>query len=95
MKKIILWSIVAMLFTVPASAKYYHTTHPVCDEREMMVALDRATVDGRAVITTVTCEHSTSSWQDQTTSEYVYDDEYDYAPIVVDACDLCCNDCCE
>ena len=57
MKKFILLSLVASLFSTVAIADMYRETVNSCDESEMRAALDRATRDNRAVITIVECDN--------------------------------------
>jgi len=57
MKKFVLFSLVASLFSTVAIADMYRETVDNCDEMEMRAALDRATRDNRAVITIVECEN--------------------------------------
>lgn len=57
MKKFVLFSLVASLFSTVAIADMYRETVNNCDEAEMRAALDRATRDNRAVITIVECEN--------------------------------------
>lgn len=57
MKKFILLSLVASLFSSVAMADMYRESVNSCDEGEMRAALDRATKNGRAVITIVECDN--------------------------------------
>ena len=57
MKKFVLLSLVASLFSTVAMADMYRETVNSCDEGEMRAALDRATRDNRAVITIVECDN--------------------------------------
>ena len=57
MKKFILLSLVASLFSSVAMADMYRESVNSCDEGEMRAALDRATRNGRAVITIVECDN--------------------------------------
>ena len=57
MKKFILLSLVASLFSTVAMADMYRESVDSCDEGEMRAALDRATRNGRAVITIVECDN--------------------------------------
>jgi len=56
MKKIVLLSLVAALFSNVASADIYKESVSNCDKYAMRNALDRATNEKRAVITIVECE---------------------------------------
>lgn len=55
MKKFVLFSLIAALFSNVAMADMYRESIDTCDEAEMRAALDRATRDNRAVITIVEC----------------------------------------
>lgn len=57
MKKFVLFSLVASLFSTVAVADMYRESVNTCDEAEMRAALDRATRDNRAVITIVECDN--------------------------------------
>ena len=57
MKKIVLLSLVAALFSNVASADIYKESVSNCDKYAMRNALDRATNEKRAVITIVECEN--------------------------------------
>lgn len=57
MKKFVLFSLIASLFSTVAIADMYRETVDTCDEMEMRAALDRATRDNRAVITIVECDN--------------------------------------
>ena len=57
MKKFVLFSLVASLFSTVAVADMYRESVNNCDEAEMRAALDRATRDNRAVITIVECDN--------------------------------------
>ena len=57
MKKFVLFSLIASLFSTVAIADMYRETVDGCDEAEMRAALDRATRENRAVITIVECEN--------------------------------------
>ena len=57
MKKIILFSLVASLFSTVTMADMYYESINDCDAGEMRAALDRATADKRAVITIVECDN--------------------------------------
>lgn len=57
MKKFVLLSLFASVFSTVAIADVYRETINTCDEGEMRAALDRATRDKRAVITIVECEN--------------------------------------
>ena len=57
MKKFVLLSLIASMFSTIANADVYRETVNTCDEHEMRAALDRATMDKRAVITIVECEN--------------------------------------
>ena len=57
MKKFVLLSLIASLFSTVAVADMYRESVTDCDEAEMRAALDRATRENRAVITIVECEN--------------------------------------
>ena len=57
MKKIVLLSLVASLFSTVAIADIYREDINTCDEYEMRAALDKATATNRAVITIVECDN--------------------------------------
>jgi hypothetical protein len=57
MKKFVLLSLVASMFSTVAMADMYRESVDNCDEAEMRAALDRATRENRAVITIVECEN--------------------------------------
>ena len=57
MKKFVLFSLIAALFSGVAMADVYRESIDTCDEAEMRAALDRATRDNRAVITVVECDN--------------------------------------
>ena len=57
MKKFVLFSLIASLFSTVAIADMYRESVNDCDETEMRAALDRATRDNRAVITIVECDN--------------------------------------
>lgn len=57
MKKFVLFSLIAALFSNVAVADVYRESIDTCDEAEMRAALDRATRDNRAVITVVECDN--------------------------------------
>lgn len=57
MKKFVLFSLIASLFSTVAVADMYRESVNNCDEAEMRAALDRATRDNRAVITIVECDN--------------------------------------
>ena len=57
MKKFMLLSLVASLFSTVAMADMYRETVNSCDEGEMRAALDRATRANRTVITIVECDN--------------------------------------
>lgn len=57
MKKFVLFSLIASLFSTVAIADMYRESIDTCDEAEMRAALDRATRDNRAVITIVECDN--------------------------------------
>ena len=57
MKKIVLLSLVAILFANTAVADIYQESVNNCDEAEMRAALDRAAATNRAVITIVECDN--------------------------------------
>ena len=56
MKKFVLFSLVASLFSTVAMADMYYESMNDCDPAEMRAALDRATRENRAVITIVECD---------------------------------------
>jgi hypothetical protein len=57
MKKFVLLSLIASLFSTAAVADMYRESIDTCDEAEMRAALDRATRENRAVITIVECDN--------------------------------------
>ncbi len=57
MKKFVLLSLVASLFSTVAVADIYRESVNTCDEHEMRAALDRAAAEKRAVITIVECDN--------------------------------------
>lgn len=57
MKKIVMFSLIAGLFSNVALSDAYIEKVNNCDESEMRAALDRATADKRAVITVVECDN--------------------------------------
>jgi hypothetical protein len=57
MKKFVLFSLIASLFSTVAVADMYRESIDTCDEAEMRAALDRATRENRAVITIVECDN--------------------------------------
>lgn len=57
MKKFVLFSLIASLFSTVAIADMYRETVDNCDEMEMRAALDRASAQNRAVITIVECDN--------------------------------------
>lgn len=57
MKKFVLLSLIAAMFSVNANADVYRESIDTCDEGEMRAALDRATRENRAVITIVECDN--------------------------------------
>ena len=57
MKKFVLLSLFAAMFSSVAVADVYRESVNDCDEAEMRAALDRATADNRAVITIVECDN--------------------------------------
>ena len=57
MKKFVLLSLIASMFSTVAMADMYRESVDNCDEAEMRAALDRATRENRAVITIVECEN--------------------------------------
>ena len=57
MKKFVLFSLIAGMFSSAALADVYQETVKTCDEAQMRAALDRATVEHRAVITIIECEN--------------------------------------
>lgn len=57
MKKIVMFSLIAGLFSNVALSDAYIEKVNNCDESEMRAALDRATADKRAVITIVECDN--------------------------------------
>jgi len=57
MKKFILFSLVASMFSTVAIADMYRESVNDCDPGEMRAALDRATSNNRAVITIVECDN--------------------------------------
>lgn len=56
MKRFVLFSLIAALFSFSANADVYRESINTCDEGEMRAALDRATQNKRAVITVVECD---------------------------------------
>ena len=57
MKKIVLFSLIASMFSTVAMADMYIESVNDCDEAEMRAALDRATREHRAVVTVVECDN--------------------------------------
>ena len=57
MKKFVLLSLIASMFSTVAMADMYRETVDDCDAAEMRAALDRATRENRAVITIVECDN--------------------------------------
>ena len=57
MKKFVLLSLFASMFTTVAMADMYRESIDTCDEAEMRAALDRATSEHRAVVTIVECDN--------------------------------------
>lgn len=57
MKKLVLLSLFAAVCANVAVADVYRESVNTCDEHEMRAALDRATLDKRAVITIVECDN--------------------------------------
>ncbi len=58
MKKFLIVSLLMILpMTVNARGGYYYTQTNNCNHAQMRAELDRATVHGRAVITTVRCNN--------------------------------------
>ena len=57
MKKIVMFSLIAGLFSNVALSDAYIEKVNNCDESEMRAALDRAAADKRAVITVVECDN--------------------------------------
>ena len=57
MKKFVLFSLIASMFSTVAMADMYRESVNSCDEGEMRAALERATRDNRAVITIVECDN--------------------------------------
>lgn len=84
MKKFILLSLVASLFSTVAMADMYRESVNSCDEGEMRAALDRATRNNRAVITIVECDNGivrTTTKSAPAPRAYAYND----------GCDLGCG----
>jgi len=84
MKKFVLLSFVAALFSNVAIADVYVENVNDCDEMEMRAALDDATVEQRAVITIVECDNDvdvetttvvapryTRNWDDSYVNRYI------------------------
>ena len=57
MKKFVLLSLFASMFSTIAVADIYRETINTCDEQEMRAALDKAAATNRAVITIVECDN--------------------------------------
>ena len=57
MKKFVLLSLIASMFSSMAVADIYRESINTCDEAEMRAALDRASATNRAVITIVECDN--------------------------------------
>ena len=57
MKKFVLLSLIASMFSTIAVADVYRESLNTCDEYEMRAALDRAAATKRAVITIVECDN--------------------------------------
>ena len=83
MKRFVLFSLIAALFSFSANADVYRESVNTCDEHEMRAALDRATQDKRAVITIVECDNGVV----RTTTKPTYKVKS------VDAYDCGCFDC--
>ena len=87
MKKFVL--LVAILISNSAVADYYKTTVNSCDGEKMRAALDRATVENRAVITVVECEDNDTTVETTTqTRTETWNDNYTYVP-VYNTCGYC------
>jgi len=88
MKKFVLLSLFAALFSNVAIADAYKTTISNCDDESMRAALDRATTENRAVITVVECEDENVVKTATQTRTQTWDDSYAY-----DSCNTCgcCN----
>lgn len=57
MKNKLLFSFLAIMLSYPVFASGYHAVYTKnCDTESMRATLDRATIDGRAVITSVQCD---------------------------------------
>ena len=57
MKKFVLLSLIASMFSGMAVADVYRETINTCDEHEMRAALDKASAENRAVITIIECDN--------------------------------------
>ena len=66
MKKFVLFSLIAGLFSTVAIADVYQEKVNTCDEAQMRAALDKATKEKRAVITIVECDNGVVRTRTQT-----------------------------
>ena len=92
MKKFVLLSLFAALFSNVAMADAYRTTVSNCDDESMRAALDRATAENRAVITVVECEDENVVKTATQTRTQTWDNGY-YDAYAVSSCETCgcCN----
>lgn len=80
MKKFILLSLCAALFSNVAVADYYKIKVDNCDEASMRHALDKAASENRAVVTVIECEEDTTEIVSETMQTVSY-----VQPVVVTA----------
>lgn len=86
MKKFVL--LVAILISNVALADGFVTTVDSCDSAQMRAALDRATVENRAIITVVECEDNNSVETTTQTQTETWNNNYVYVP-AYDTCGYC------
>lgn len=82
MKKFVL--LFAILISNAVFADAYVETVKSCDGAQMRAALDRATIENRAVITVVECEDDVDTVETTTRTE-TWNDNYVYVPATVPA----------
>lgn len=83
MKKFVLLSLCAVLFSNVAVADYYKIKVNNCDEASMRRALDKAAAENRAVVTVIECDEDTTEVVSQTTQTV------SYAPYVANTRNTC------
>lgn len=83
MKKFVLLSLCAALFSNVAVADYYKIKVNNCDEASMRRALDKAAAENRAVVTVIECDEDTTEVVSQTTQTV------SYAPYVANTHNTC------